>query len=93
MGGKVRGKKEGEEKGRVLVDLKFHGVIYPKRAVEEAMKAYQEFAHFELRTEGPYFLVSMKNQSNLEDELLKDEFCNYALGLAKKLQLAGEIAS
>lgn len=83
------GKKDGRRERRTLVELKFHQAIYPEKALEETMRAYREFAHFELRTDGHYFLLSLKNKSDLEDELLKDEISNYALGLAKSFSLPG----
>lgn len=66
-----------------MTEARFHQKIYTKKAVQKAAEAYAHLARFRIKREAPYLLVSISNQSDLEDELLRDEFCNYALYMRK----------
>ncbi len=61
--------------------LRLHGELYSEAAIQQALLAYQDFAHLELRSEEPYVLVDIEATADVPAERLEDELANYALAL------------
>ncbi|MGB1013918.1 MAG: HxsD-like protein [Nannocystaceae bacterium] len=61
--------------------LSFHKTVYSGESLDEATKAFANFASFELTQADDAWVVALTpNNPDLGDRL-RNEFCNYALGL------------
>lgn len=61
--------------------------IYSLAAIKEAIKAFEDHcsAAIEKQQESAkFYRILVKKKTNVGDEELKNEFCNYCLGLMKK---------
>lgn len=67
-----------------MLSIEFNKDLYSKKAILGAIDDYSEFAEFEIRENGNDFVVDIKNIKKDFEDTIKDEFCNYALGLMKK---------
>ncbi len=63
--------------------IKFNKKIYKLNAIKSAEKQYKELADFSLEKKGDYFFVKLKNIDKNVEGVIRDEFCNYVLGLIK----------
>ncbi len=63
--------------------IRFHKGLYPKKAVDEAVEAFQEAATMKVSRQGEHWALSIEpgDPDVSEDELI-GEFQNYVLGLA-----------
>ncbi len=61
--------------------LRFHKQVYAGEAVDEAVKAFANFAAFELKSEDDAWVVELTSNNPAMADRLRNEFCNYALGL------------
>ncbi len=64
--------------------VRFNTRIYKEKAILEAIKVYSKIADFFLVREEDYIKVYIKNIPPEFSKTLKDEFCNYVLGITKK---------
>jgi len=67
--------------------LRFNSNIYKKKAIEEAISAYSEFAKFSISKKGKYITVNMDRIVSSLSSVISDEFANYVLGMTKKCSL------
>jgi len=63
--------------------LKLNKEIYPQKVIRRAIDSYKKIANFKLKEEKKYFLVSGKIEKNNE-ELIRNEFLNFVLGLIRQ---------
>jgi len=63
--------------------LKLNKEIYPKKAVQKAVSFYKKVIIFRLKEEKGYFSVSGNIEKNNE-ELVKNEFLNFVLGIIRQ---------
>ncbi len=61
--------------------LRFDKQVYAGEALDEAVKAFSNFAAFELKQEDDAWVVELISKSPQMADRLRNEFCNYALGL------------
>lgn len=62
--------------------LKLNKDIYPKKAIQKAVRFYKKIVSFQLKEEGNYFLVTGKIEKDNE-ELVRNEFLNFVLGIIR----------
>ena len=62
--------------------LKLNKDIYPKKAIQKAIRFYKKIVSFQLKEEGNYFLVTGKIEKDNE-ELVRNEFLNFVLGIIR----------
>ncbi len=63
--------------------IKFSKKIYKLNAIKSAIKQYQELADFSFEKKDDYIFVKLKKIDKDIEKIIKDEFCNYVLGLMK----------
>ena len=61
--------------------LRFHKTVYAGESLDEATKAFANFASFELTQADDAWLVAMTANNADQADRIRLEFCNYALGL------------
>jgi hypothetical protein len=61
--------------------LRFHRQLYDGKAVDAAVKQFEDFATFELSEEPEYWVVGVGGASDEELRELVGELGNFALGL------------
>lgn len=82
-----------------MTELRFHEELYDGFAIDEAVKAYAEYATAELAREGAAYVVRitalpLATDDGIDEATLAAELGNYALGLTierGELALKGEI--
>ena len=62
----------------------FNKKIYSFKVIKLAIKDYQKLADFNLKQDKNYIQVEIKNINKEFKKIIKEEFCNYVLGLEKK---------
>lgn len=63
---------------------RFHRKLYPEEAVEKARNAFAGVASIDIKKNGSYFDLTLKDSGRDIDEGFIDEFANYVLAEAKK---------
>jgi len=63
--------------------LKLNKEIYPKKAVQKAVGFYKKVVNLKLKEGRGYFLISGNIEKNNE-ELVKNEFLNFVLGIIRQ---------
>jgi hypothetical protein len=66
--------------------IPFDKKIYNLIAIENTIKAYQELANFEIKTDKNKITVKAEGVEKETEDVFKDEFCNYALSEMKKIK-------
>ncbi len=69
-----------------MTELKFHRQIYSGKAIDEAVKVFSRFAHFEMAEEAENWVVRVTTASGNRERKVAHELANYALGLTIKNQ-------
>ena len=67
-----------------MIVINFNKEIYPLKALKEAIKAYAGLAKFSIQQEKKYIKVILDNIHISVKPIIKNEFCNYVLSLARK---------
>ncbi|MBL7053264.1 MAG: hypothetical protein ISS02_01200 [Candidatus Portnoybacteria bacterium] len=65
------------------MNIKFNRQIYSLKAIKLAIEDYKELADFNLKQDKNYIQVKIKNINKEFKKIIKEEFCNYVLGLEK----------
>jgi len=65
-------------------ELKFNNKIYRKEAILETIRAYSDFATFDIKNERAYTKVRIYNIDPSVKKIITEEFSNYVLGVSKK---------
>ena len=65
------------------MNIKFNRQIYSLKAIKLAIEDYKELADFNLKQDKNYIQVKIKNINKKFKKIIKEEFCNYVLGLEK----------
>jgi len=60
-------------------DILLHKKIYKKKHLLKAAKAFGELADVQVKKDGDYYRVSMALKESGFEEVIQDEFCNYAI--------------
>lgn len=55
--------------------------IYPKHVIERAIQIYSNVAHMEIVNQTDTLINVSLGDSNVDSQLLKNEFCNYLIYL------------
>lgn len=63
--------------------IKFDKKLYKLQAVKSAVKDYQDLAAFKVSSNKGYIQVEFKATGKENNQLIKDEFCNYVFSLMK----------
>lgn len=63
--------------------IRLNKQIYKLKAIQQAIEAYKHLAEFSLRQDAQYYNVAMDNIEADFKSILKDEFSNYVLAIAK----------
>ncbi len=63
--------------------IKFNKKIYKLKAIKSAIKKYQNLANFCLEEKEGYIWVRLTKIDQEVKDIIKDEFCNFALYLTK----------
>lgn len=66
-----------------MPQINFHKKIYDIKAIKSAIRAYKDLAGFEVKEDGRYIRVLIKNIDKGIKNIIKDEFCNYVLYLMR----------
>jgi len=61
--------------------IKFNKKIYSLAAVKQAIEEFKDLADFNFKGKDDYLEVSIDNINKEYKGILKDEFCNYVLGV------------
>lgn len=61
--------------------LRFHKTVYVGESLDEATKAFANFASFELTQADDAWVVELTPNNPDQADRIRNEFCNYALGL------------
>lgn len=67
-----------------MQEIKFNNHIYDKRAVARAITDFSHLAKFKVTMAAGYTRVVISNEDPGLKAVLKDEFCNYVLGVTKQ---------
>ena len=59
--------------------MQFNKNIYKRRVIESTMRAFRKIASFGFSENKRYYIVKIKKSLPETRDVLKDEFCNYAL--------------
>lgn len=71
-----------------MIELRFNPDLYSGFAIDEATKIYADFAEFELEQELDAYIVRISSEEH-DEQLLADEFSNFALGATIERRDAG----
>lgn len=63
--------------------IKLNKQIYSLKAIQQAIEAYKHLAKFSLHQDARYYNVAIHNIEADFKAILKDEFTNYVLAIAK----------
>jgi len=77
-----------------VIELRFHEELYDGFAVDEAVKAFAEFATAELSRDGGAYVVRVTAgpkalEEGIDERVLSNELANYALGTTIERARAG----
>lgn len=61
-------------------EIKFRKELYPLAALEAAISAFQNLAHFNLSENKHYYLIKITKVNPAAKDLIRYEFSNYVLG-------------
>lgn len=64
--------------------IKYHKLIYKKKAIEKTITEFKHLADFKLSSQGNYFMVQATKIDKQLEDTLKDEFSNYVLSLIRE---------
>jgi len=66
-----------------MAKVKLSKYFYSKQAVNQAIKAYSQFASLGLEEKGKYYCLDISETNPKHKNFIKEEFANYALVLSK----------
>ena len=62
--------------------------LYSKKAIEQAVRDYREICEASIENEKDYYKIILNKKvsdDDISNNALKNEFCNYCLGMIKQL--------
>jgi len=63
--------------------INFNKKFYNLRAIKRTVKAYQNLAEFDIKEKKEYIKVKINKIDKEVKDIIKDEFCNYALAISR----------
>ena len=71
-----------------MIVFKLNKKLYSKKAIEQAVLDYKEICEARIENEKSNYKVILNKKASddeISDDALKNEFCNYCLGMMKQL--------
>ncbi|MEM4336454.1 MAG: HxsD-like protein [Candidatus Woesearchaeota archaeon] len=71
-----------------MIAVKLNKELYYENVIKQAIKDYKKICDATIKDEGKYYNILLQNKKKIRgvnEEIIKYEFCNYCLGLMKKL--------